>query len=37
MTGADGKELSNRWEEALLIRQWVMQMWNDMEAATSEG
>ena len=32
MTGADGKELSNRWEEALLIKSWVSDMWSEMES-----
>jgi len=27
MTGADGRELSDRWEEALLMRQWVEEAW----------
>ena len=31
MTGADGRELSNRWDEALTIRRWVMEMWDEME------
>ena len=30
MTGPDGKELSNRWEEALQIKSWVQDMWNDL-------
>ena len=33
MTGPDGRELSNRWEEALTIRGWVEEMWQEMEAA----
>tara|TARA_B100001093_G_scaffold478688_1_gene507083 strand:+ start:483 stop:1328 length:846 start_codon:yes stop_codon:yes gene_type:complete len=33
MTDATGTEMSNRWEEALTIRRWVMDMWNDMERA----
>ena len=37
MTGPDGRELSNRWEEALLIRQWVMQMWDEMETTAMQG
>ncbi|MEO1639073.1 MAG: sugar phosphate isomerase/epimerase [Pseudomonadota bacterium] len=27
MTGPDGRELSNRWDEALQIKQWVEEMW----------
>ncbi|MFK7943099.1 MAG: sugar phosphate isomerase/epimerase family protein [Paracoccaceae bacterium] len=34
MTGPDGKELSNRWEEALVIKGWVEQIWADLEAAS---
>jgi hypothetical protein len=30
MTGPDGREMSNRWEEALLIKTWVQQIWNDL-------
>jgi hypothetical protein len=33
MTGPDGKELSNRFEEALQIKSWVSDMWAKMEAA----
>jgi hypothetical protein len=29
--------MSNRWEEALIIRQWVTQMWTEMEATASQG
>ena len=31
ITNQEGKELSNRWEEALTIRKWIIQMWDDME------
>ena len=31
MTDANGKEMSNRWEEALTIKSWVEDMWADME------
>ena len=31
MTDANGREMSNRWEEALVIRQWVLEMWQEME------
>lgn len=27
ITDADGHELSNRWEEALIIKNWVREMW----------
>ena len=33
MTDATGTEMSNRWEEALTIRRWVMNMWDEMERA----
>ena len=32
MTDKDGREMSNRWEEALLIRKWIMEMWEGLEA-----
>jgi hypothetical protein len=31
MTDANGQEMSNRWEEALLIRKWVTEIWNELE------
>ena len=30
MTGPDGLEMSNRWEEALLIKKWVREIWKDI-------
>ncbi len=30
MTGPDGREMSNRWEEALLIKSWVQAIWDDL-------
>ncbi|MEP3347305.1 MAG: sugar phosphate isomerase/epimerase [Litoreibacter sp.] len=30
MTGADGRELSNRWEEALQIKSWAEDIWSDL-------
>ncbi len=30
MTGADGLELSNRWEEALTIKGWVEEIWAEL-------
>ena len=30
MTGPDGREMSNRWEEALLIKSWVQRIWDDL-------
>ena len=32
MTGPDGRELSNRWEEALTIKSWVHDIWAALEA-----
>ncbi len=32
LTGPDGREMSSRWEEALTIRDWVQQIWADLEA-----
>ena len=33
MTDANGREMSNRWLEALTIREWVSATWNDLELA----
>ena len=30
MTGPDGREMSNRWEEAQLIKTWVREIWDDL-------
>ena len=30
MTGPDGREMSNRLDEALLIKGWVLQIWDDL-------
>lgn len=30
MTGPDGREMSNRWEEALVIKGWVRQIWDEL-------
>ncbi|EPX77249.1 sugar phosphate isomerase/epimerase family protein [Litoreibacter arenae] len=30
MTGPDGKELSNRWEESLKIKGWVEDIWSEL-------
>ena len=30
MTGPDGREMSNRWQEALQIKSWVHQIWYDL-------
>ena len=31
MTDSHGRELSNRWEEALQIKRWVTDIWSDLE------
>ena len=31
MTGADGAELSNRWDEALQIKGWVEDIWAGLD------
>ncbi len=33
MTGPDGKEMSNRWDEAQVIKEWVEEIWADLEKA----
>jgi len=30
MTGSDGRELSNRWEEALQIKDMAQHIWSDL-------
>ncbi len=32
ITGADQRELSNRWDEALQIKQWVEEIWDELES-----
>jgi hypothetical protein len=32
ITDGDQRELSDRWEESLLIRDWAMQIWAELEA-----
>ena len=36
MTDANRRELSDRWEEALIIRGWVEQIWAELEAEEKE-
>jgi sugar phosphate isomerase/epimerase len=31
MTGPDGREMSNRWEESLTIKGWIEDIWSDLE------
>jgi len=40
MTGPDGMEMSNRWEESLIMKGWVEDLWKrldkeEIEAAVS--
>ena len=37
ITGPDGHELSDRWEEALVIRDRVEALWSEMETASTPG
>ena len=30
MTGPDGREMSNRWEEAQVIKGWVEEIWDEL-------
>ena len=32
LTGADGRELSDRWEEALLLARWAREIWGEVVA-----
>ena len=32
ITGPDQRELSNRWDEALQIKRWVEEIWNELES-----
>ena len=34
MTGSDGREMSNRWQEALQIKFWVQEIWGDLGGDT---
>jgi hypothetical protein len=34
MTDRNGKEMSNRWEEALIIKGWIEAMWADLTASS---
>jgi hypothetical protein len=35
ITGADGEELSDRWQEALLLTEHVRRIWNDLDHYTT--
>ncbi len=30
MTGPDGREMSNRWEEAQVIKGWIKEIWEEL-------
>ena len=34
MTGPDGREMSNRWDEAQMIQRWVREIWTDLGGNT---
>jgi sugar phosphate isomerase/epimerase len=34
LTGADGRELSDRWAEALLLSQWARELWREVALKT---
>jgi len=31
MTGPDGMEMSNRWEESLIMKGWIEGLWKRLE------
>ncbi len=33
MTDSNGVEMSNRWEEALMIKGWIEDMWQELTAS----
>lgn len=35
LTGADGRELSDRWSEALLLARWARELWSDVASRTT--
>lgn len=37
MTGPDQLELSDRWQEALTIRAWAREIWDEMQTGTNLG
>ena len=36
MTGPDGREMSDHWQEAQVIKAWVEEIWEDLEGVTDE-
>ena len=37
ITGADGYELSDRWQEALMMKDMIRGLWNRIEAEEAAG
>jgi hypothetical protein len=37
ITDADGRELSDRWAEALLLKRWARELWDEAEGAVHAG
>ncbi len=37
MTGADGMEMSNRWEESLIMKGWIEDLWKRLEKEEIEA
>lgn len=37
ITGADQRELSSRWDEALQIKRWVEEIWSELQAENSHS
>ena len=34
ITDGNGKELSDRWKEALTIKSWIEDIWDDLETSS---
>ena len=37
ITGADGRELSDRWEEAVFLKDQVREIWARVDGSDGEG
>ena len=37
ITDGDQRELSDRWQESLQIRDWALEIWHELEGKTSAG
>ncbi len=35
ITGRDGNELSDRWQESITIMNWVREIWTELESETA--